>query len=113
VWHRYHILFKGIFKRDRPLEPLTAKATSFSYPNGHSFSAFTFSGTIIYLIWSANITKVWKWTWSIVSFLFAMLIGLSRIYLHVHYASDVIAGFCLSVVWLATAYYIFRRVKVN
>jgi membrane-associated phospholipid phosphatase len=105
-------LFKGIFKRERPIEPLIAKATSFSYPSGHSFSAFTFSGIIMYLIWSTNITKAWKWTWSVVFFLFAAMIGLSRIYLHVHYASDVVAGFCLSLAWLASSYYILRRVKI-
>jgi len=105
-------LFKVIFKRERPLEPLIAKATSFSYPSGHSFSAFTFSGIIIYLIWCSSITRALKWTWSIVFFLFAFMIGLSRIYLHIHYASDVLAGSCLSFIWLTISFYTLKHINL-
>jgi undecaprenyl-diphosphatase len=105
-------LFKDIFKRARPLEPLAGTETSFSYPSGHAFSAFTFSSIVVYLIWNAEIKKSWKWIWSIAFFLFASTIAFSRVYLRVHYASDVIAGVCLSLVWLSMCYYTLKKVRI-
>jgi undecaprenyl-diphosphatase len=106
-------LFKDIFKRVRPLEPLAGTETSFSYPSGHAFSAFTFSGIVIYLIWHADIKKSWKWIWSMVFFLFASIIAFTRVYLRVHYASDVIAGISLSLVWLSMCYFTFKKVRIG
>ena len=100
---------KNIFKRDRPTEPLIQRVTSFSYPSGHSFSAFTFAGIILYLIWTNKIQPAWKWFWSILLSLFAATIAFSRVYLNVHFASDVFAGFCLSMIWLTVCYFTLRK----
>ena len=93
-------LLKDIFKRERPIDPMLQNVTGFSFPSGHSFSAFTFFGLVAYIIWKTDIKHIWKWILSVLFILFAMGVALSRVYLHVHYASDVIAGFCLSMVWL-------------
>lgn len=105
------VLLKNIFKRHRPADPLIAAAKGFSYPSGHSTSAFTFCGIIIYILWESRAGKVWKWIGTIALLLFAGFIALSRVYLHVHYASDVLAGFCLSFLWLTICIFILKRIN--
>ena len=99
---------KGLFKRARPMDPLIEKVKHFSFPSGHSFSGFTFFGVVIYIIWQTKIQKSWKWILSVTAFLFACMIAFSRVYLHVHFITDIIAGFCLSVVWLSLSFIIFQ-----
>ena len=101
-------LFKNIFKRHRPLDPLINHVTGFSFPSGHSFSSFTFYGLLIYLVSKAEIALYWKVI--ITTFLFALaaIIALSRVYLRVHFPSDVVAGFCLSIVWMMIALWVLH-----
>ncbi|TDH21398.1 phosphatase PAP2 family protein [Segetibacter sp. 3557_3] len=102
-------LLKQTFKRHRPLEPLLQNVDGFSYPSGHSFSAFTFCGVVCYLVWISSIKSVYKWILSVLFFCFATSIALSRVYLHVHFATDVIAGFGLSFLWLLSCYFVLHR----
>ena len=104
------ILFslKAIFHRHRPYDPLVQNVNGFSFPSGHSFSSFTFFGLLIYIIWNHNIATGTKWIVSSLFFLFAVAIAFSRVYLHVHYASDVVAGFCLCIVWLVISFWILK-----
>lgn len=102
-------LLKEIFKRHRPSDHLLAHVTGFSFPSGHSFSAFTFYALVIYLIWQTKLSVSIKVLFAIFFFSFAALIAFSRVYLHVHYPSDVVAGFCLSVIWLLLAFYFLRK----
>lgn len=103
-------LLKEIFKRQRPLDPLIRNVTGFSFPSGHSFSSFTFFGLIIYILWKTGIKKAWKILITTGLFLFAATIAFSRVYLRVHYPSDVIAGFCLSIIWLMLSLWILHKV---
>lgn len=105
------ILFslKAIFHRHRPLDPLVKSVNGFSFPSGHSFCSFTFFGLLIYILWNYGISKTWKWTLTVLFFLFAVAIAISRVYLHVHYASDVVAGFCLCIVWLSVSFWIIKK----
>jgi undecaprenyl-diphosphatase len=102
---------KNIFHRTRPLEPLVLKELGYSFPSGHSFSAFTFFGLMTYLVWRSEISMAWKWLLSLVFFLLAVATAFSRVYLQVHYASDVIAGFCLSILWLTIAIWIIQKIR--
>ena len=104
-------LLKNIFHRNRPLEPLTKNVIGYSYPSGHSFSSFTFFGLLTYIIWQTNIPKIWKWILSIVFIGMAACIAISRVYLHVHFASDVVAGFCLSIIWLSISLLILKKIQ--
>lgn len=106
-------LIKGIFRRQRPLDPLIQNVTGFSFPSGHSFSAFTFFGIIIYILSQSGLNRRAKYILSIIFILCASCIAFSRVYLHVHYPSDVIAGFCLSVLWLATSFFILSKVRLT
>jgi undecaprenyl-diphosphatase len=107
------ILFslKAIFHRHRPLDPLVRNVNGFSFPSGHSFCSFTFFGLLIYILWNHEMKPVVRWIATIFFFLFACAIAFSRVYLHVHYASDVIAGFCLCIVWLGLSFWIIRKYK--
>lgn len=104
-------LIKDFFKRHRPADTLLANVKGFSFPSGHSFSAFTFSGLLIYILWELDISRWLKWTGTILLFFFAAIIATSRVYLHVHFASDVIAGFCLSILWLTICIFILQKVE--
>ncbi len=104
-------ILKNIFKRARPLDPLIKNVTGFSYPSGHSFSSYTFFGLIIFLIWQTRIQVAWKILAAILLFIFATAIAFSRVYLRVHYPSDVIAGFCLSVIWLMISLWLLQKKK--
>jgi membrane-associated phospholipid phosphatase len=104
-------LIKNIFQRDRPPNPLIANVSGFSFPSGHSFSSFTFAGIIIYMLWKSERDLVWKCTGTAFLFILATIIAFSRVYLQVHYASDVIAGFCLSFVWLALCIFILDKFR--
>jgi len=109
------ILFslKAIFQRSRPDDPLLHAVEGFSFPSGHSFLAFTFFGVLIYIIADLKMNHRLKWILGISFFIFASLIAISRIYLKVHFASDVLAGFCLCIVWLTLSFWIMHRIRRN
>jgi undecaprenyl-diphosphatase len=100
---------KFLFRRPRPLNALVNKVNGFSFPSGHSFCSFTFFGLLIYIIWKSSIKPTTKWFLSFLFFVFACMVALSRVYLHVHYASDVAAGFFLCVVWLGISFWVINR----
>lgn len=97
------------FERPRPPYPLLHKEETFSFPSGHATFSFIFYGTLAYFIWLTDILKSWKYIIMTLLVCFSLLIGLSRIYLRVHYASDVLAGFCLGYSWLFLMIYIYRK----
>lgn len=104
-----HIL-KELIKRERPpLEVRMVEETSFSFPSGHSMASFAFYGLIIYFICKYFKNKKIKKIFCIALGSLIFLIGISRIYLGVHYASDVIAGFAFSTIYLITYITIIKK----
>jgi len=105
-------LLKFLFNRPRPLMPLLKEAEGLSFPSGHALMSISFYGLLIYLVWQ-NIKNIWVRTMLITFlFLFILLIGFSRIYLRYHYASDVMAGFCMGIIWLVLSLWVTRRIEV-
>ena len=93
-------LLKYIIQRPRPEGYRLIAESGYSFPSGHSMVSMAFYGLIIYLIWKMVKNKRIKYVaCGILGFLIPM-IGFSRIYLGVHYASDVIGGFAISIVYL-------------
>lgn len=90
---------KNIIQRPRPDYKLITE-NGFSFPSGHSLNAVVFYGLLIYLIHSNVKSKKIKISLEIIFTIIILLIGLSRIYLGVHYASDVFAGFAFGFIWL-------------
>ncbi|MEP7232666.1 MAG: phosphatase PAP2 family protein [Ginsengibacter sp.] len=104
-------LLKLIFHRERPLTPLLQAAKGFSFPSGHALMSVTFYGLLIFIIWGTAV-QVWlKWLISAMLVLLILTIGLSRVYLRVHYASDVLAGFCVGIVWLLLSLWILGKIE--
>ena len=94
------LLLKQLFQRKRPLSPLLKAAKGLSFPSGHAIMAVTFYGLLIYIL-QHSITIDWlKWLIIVLVILLIILIGFSRVYLRVHYASDVAAGFIIGLLWL-------------
>lgn len=94
-------ILKFIIQRPRPDGFRLATASGFSFPSGHSMAAMAFFGLLAWLVWRYEKDRRQR-TLLVTAFaLIIVMIGVSRIYLGVHYASDVIGGFCLSVIWLA------------
>ena len=94
------LLLKQLFQRKRPLSPLLKAARGLSFPSGHAIMAVTFYGLLIYIL-QHTITLDWlKWILFILVVGLIISIGFSRIYLRVHYASDVLGGFIIGLLWL-------------
>lgn len=94
-------LIKEIVQRPRPpMEFRMVEESSFSFPSGHAMTGATFYGLIIYFILKNVKNKKLRNTICVVLSLLIFLIGMSRIYLGVHYASDVLAGFAVAIVYL-------------
>lgn len=95
-----NVLLKLIFMRDRPYELMIITETGYSFPSGHAMASLGFYGFIIYLLWHFNLGKKSKIIFTALPCTLIVLIGISRIYLGVHYASDVLAGYMASTVYL-------------
>ena len=104
-------LLKSIFKRHRPPMPIVQTINGYSFPSGHSLSAFIFCSILGYLIFQSSIKKFYKYSIAFVLVLCSVAIGLSRIVLNVHYASDVIAGYSLGLVLVLLAFSIIRNIR--
>lgn len=93
-------ILKRIIQRPRPEGFRLIEETGYSFPSGHSMASMAFYGLIIYLVFKYVKNKNTKIIICSILSLLVLLIGISRIYLGVHYASDVIAGFVLSIAYL-------------
>ena len=91
---------KSLLQRPRPTGFRIINETGYSFPSGHSMISMAFYGFLIYLIYKNIKNKCLKFTLIISLFILIISIGLSRIYLGVHYTSDVFAGFLLSIAYL-------------
>jgi len=103
---------KELFHRQRPDLPLIKSiASTYSFPSGHALSSFIFCSIVIDLIWESASGRVWKWLFSILLLLFSFTIGISRIVLKMHYATDVIAGFCLGIAWVIISFRVIKKIN--
>ena len=93
-------LFKLIIQRPRPEILQLVQEGGFSFPSGHTMAAASLSGILIYLILKSGMDKNLKIVLTSILALMALLVGLSRIYLGVHYASDVLGAFIISSILL-------------
>lgn len=91
---------KFILQRPRPDEYRIINETGYSFPSGHSMISMAFYGFMIYLIYNHINNKYLKWILISILSILIFLIGFSRIYLGVHYVSDVLAGFIISIGYL-------------
>ena len=93
-------IIKFIMQRPRPTEFRIIEETGYSFPSGHSMVSLAFYGYLVYLIYKYINNKHLKRTLIIMLSILICTIGASRIYLGVHYTSDVLGGFLISMAYL-------------
>jgi membrane-associated phospholipid phosphatase len=110
-------LLKSHFVRQRPdLKAAVLGAMGYSFPSGHAMSATIILGALAYL--AARSIRAWERKSAALAALatLALAIGISRIYLGVHWTSDVGAGFAAGLLWvtaMTTGYELFRQYRLG
>lgn len=95
-----NLIIKWIVDRPRPLLVHLVTENTSSFPSGHAMASFTFYGYMIYMLWHLDCPKKWKVLGIFLLSTLILAIGYSRIYLNVHYLSDVLAGYLISFIFL-------------
>lgn len=103
-----NLLLKEIFQRARPDLHRLIEIGGYSFPSGHAMNAFTVYGTLTFLLWRHIFNRAGRILLLLFSAFVVFMIGISRIYLGVHYPSDVIGGYFASGFWLATSIWFFQ-----
>jgi len=92
-------LLKLMIQRPRPIYLPLAVETDFSFPSGHAMGSFIFFITVVYLYYHITKQKRISLILLLISMFITILIGISRIYLGVHYPSDILGGFVAGLLW--------------
>lgn len=101
-----NIAAKQFFARERPsLWESIAPEHNYSFPSGHAMGSMTLAATLIGLSWTTR----WRWPVLIVMAPFVLLVGFSRLYLGVHFPSDILAGWAVATAWVVAAYLVVYR----
>lgn len=103
---------KLIIQRPRPSDFQIIEVGGYSFPSGHAMISTAFYGFIFYLIYKSNLSNQYKVGFGILIFLVIILICISRVYLGVHYLTDVIAGASLATLYLTVYTYLLKQKKV-
>ena len=93
-------LLKWLFQRKRPLSPLLQVARGLSFPSGHAIMSVSFFGLLVYWVVNSALPHAVIILLTVILVMLIIMIGFSRVYLRVHYASDVLAGFIIGLIWL-------------
>lgn len=92
---------KQLFARERPtLWESIAPESTFSFPSGHAMGSITLAMVLVLLAWHTR----WRWWVTLPMAAFVAMVGLSRVYLGVHYPSDILAGWAVAIAWTVGAY---------
>ncbi len=101
-----NIVAKNHFARLRPDLWLSIRPeTTYSFPSGHAMASATLGVALIILLWPTR----WRWPMVAVALVFVVLVGASRVYLGVHYPSDILAGWCAAVAWVFGTFVLVDR----
>ena len=77
-----------------------APETTFSFPSGHAMGSMTLATVLVLLAWRTR----WRWWVALPMLGFVLMVGLSRVYLGVHYPSDILAGWAAAAAWTVACY---------
>ncbi|WP_423798655.1 phosphatase PAP2 family protein [Neobacillus sp. SAB-20_R2A] len=101
-------ILKSIFHRARPEFHRLIEIGGYSFPSGHAMNAFSVYGILAFLLWRHIATRTGRTLLIIFSIIMILMIGISRIYLGVHYPSDIIGGYFASGFWMTTTIWFFQ-----
>lgn len=107
-----NVALKQVINRARPDAEHLVSVESLSYPSGHAMSAIAFYGFLIYLLYNTKMNKWLKTGLILFSGLLILAIGISRIYLGVHYPSDVAGGFIAGFIWVIFCIILFHLIDL-
>ncbi|MCG2419650.1 phosphatase PAP2 family protein [Aequorivita sp. F47161] len=107
-----NVLLKRLVDRARPGAEHLVVVETLSYPSGHAMSAMAFYGFLIYLFYRFKINRWIKYVITIFLITVILSIGISRIYLGVHYPSDVAGGFIAGLIWVFFCILLFNLAEV-
>lgn len=101
-----NVIAKGVFSRARPsLWESIAPELTWSFPSGHAMGSATLAAVLIALAWHTR----WRGPVCIAMAAFVLLIGVSRVYLGVHYPSDILAGWAIASAWTVACFLMVYR----
>lgn len=103
-------IFKYIIQRPRPNELRLISQSGYSFPSGHAMISICLYGYLCYLAFTKIKNKVYKYVVSTILILVILSIGVSRIYVGVHYASDVVAGYLLALSYLVILIEVTKKI---
>ena len=107
-----NVALKQVINRARPDAEHLVSVASLSYPSGHAMSAIAFYGFLIYLVYTFKL-KAWIKIGLILAFGFLIItIGISRVYLGVHYPSDIVGGYIAGFIWVLFCIVLFHIVDL-
>ena len=107
-----NLILKRVFERSRPDIEQLVIAESLSYPSGHAMSAMAFYGFLIFLISRFKWNIVPKIALILLLIIVILSIGISRIYLGVHYPSDIVGGYIAGMIWVVFCVFIFNLIEL-
>ena len=105
-------ILKFIFRRERPIGYRLIEMSGYSFPSGHAMVSLAFYGLLIYITKRLVKNKYLKILLIILNIAIIILIGVSRIYLGVHYLSDVLTGYSISIIYLLITTKLLNKYKV-
>jgi membrane-associated phospholipid phosphatase len=101
-----NFVLKMMFHRQRPaLWHQIISETDYSFPSGHAMISSALTLCILAVLWRTR----FRWPAAILGGIFIIMVGLSRLYLGVHYPTDVVAGWCASLAWVSLVIWIIGR----
>lgn len=93
-----NVLLKSVFQRDRPeLWERIVTENSYSFPSGHAMASSALALSLVVLLWPTR----WRWLVVVGALLYMLIIAFTRLYLGVHYPTDILAGWAVSAAWVA------------
>lgn len=100
-----NLVAKAVFARERPSLWLPlAPEHSYSFPSGHAMGAMSLCAAIVLMLWFTR----WRWPALVLGLAFTAWVGASRVYLGVHYPSDILAGWAAALAWVSAVYLAVR-----
>jgi membrane-associated phospholipid phosphatase len=107
------VLLKALFNRPRPADPLIEHVQGLSFPSGHAILGVTVYGFIGLLLWyeikNRNLRNI------VIAFLILLMLAIAftRVYMRVHYMSDVIAGLAIGFIWLVVSLWVIEKLETR
>lgn len=101
-------ILKRIFQRPRPTNGAFHE-DSFSFPSGHAVVAMAFYGFLMYFLWQNVANKFWRNALMFLGTAIILLVSLSRLYLGLHFFTDVLVGLVVGALWLAIGIFMHKR----